>query len=231
MKDCKAQRDNEAGDIIVEATMIFPIVILSVLALFFASLFMAQKANLQANLQNALIYFKASETDTFVSPLEHVQYNRNDGRYGAVGNIYDPPGEGQVDGARMFPYRFLGMRFNETKFREYFFESCGNMFFYDGTNVTLDVQTTNWVIYKKISATATQTMTIPIDTRIIGIDPDIEISATAEVVVMDGDNFVRSADMVVYMYQKSELKDYIEPIISKGVEFYNKFKEIFGVGE
>ena len=230
MKDCKAQRDNEAGDIIVEATMIFPIVILSVLALFFASLFMAQKANLQANLQNSLLYFKNTETDTFVSPLEHVQYRREDGIYGAVGNTYNPPGEGEVDGGRMFPYRFLGMRFDEAKFREYFFDSCGNMFFYDGTNVSLDVSTTNWVIYKKISATATQTMTIPIDTRIIGIDPEIEITATAEVVVMDGDNFVRSADMVVYMYQKSDLKDYIEPIISKGVEFYNKFKEIFGVG-
>ena len=205
--------------------MIFPIVILSVLALFFASLFMAQKANLQANLQNALIYFKASETDDFVSYRENIEYNRGDGTFGSIGNAYVV----ENDFNSTSPYRFLIKYFDEAKFKEFFLDSCNNMFFYDGTNVNVECGCKNYLLFEKIWATATQTMTIPFDTSFIGIDPNVEITAHAEVVAMDGDNFIRSTDMVVYWYEKSEMSDKVDQIISYGKDFYDKFKEFFNV--
>ena len=72
-------------------------------------------------------------------------------------------------------------------------------------------------------------MTIPFDTSFIGIDPNVEITAHAEVVAMDGDNFIRSTDMVVYWYEKSEISDKVDQIISYGKDFYDKFKEFFNV--
>ena len=223
------KKKNESGEVIVEATLIFPVVILSILALLFAALFTAQKANLQANLQNALVYFKNSESDTFVTTLEGVAYNRGDGKYGAVGNQYDVPPEGTVNGNQMFPYRFLWMQFNSNKFKQYFLKSCGNMFFYDGKNVEVSVKSTNWVIYKKITASATQKMKIPFNTKMIGIDPEFDITVSAAVVVSDGDNFVRTTDMVVYLYNSTKFSKKVNEIIEKGVSFYEKFKEILGV--
>lgn len=50
---------SEKGTAIVEATMLLPFCILMVLALYYASIFVCQKANLQANVENALIYYKS----------------------------------------------------------------------------------------------------------------------------------------------------------------------------
>ena len=46
------------GLAIVEATILLPFCFIMVIAIYYASIFMCQKANLQANLQTALIYYK-----------------------------------------------------------------------------------------------------------------------------------------------------------------------------
>ena len=48
----------EKGYIFVEAVLVFPVCILIILALYYAAIFMCQRANLQASLQTALTYYK-----------------------------------------------------------------------------------------------------------------------------------------------------------------------------
>ena len=52
---------NEKGLAVVEATLLLPFCFIMIIALYYAAIFMCQKANLQANVQNALIYYKQRE--------------------------------------------------------------------------------------------------------------------------------------------------------------------------
>ena len=82
--------NNEKGEIFVEATIVLPICIVAILAFFYAALFMAQKANLQANLQNALIYYKSQESDTFVRVKDHMSYTTEEGKFSAIDGKIHP---------------------------------------------------------------------------------------------------------------------------------------------
>ena len=62
----KLIEDNRDGYTIVEATFVFPIIILIVLALFYVAIFLCQRAILQSNLQTALLYYKNVESDNYI---------------------------------------------------------------------------------------------------------------------------------------------------------------------
>ena len=52
---------------IIEATVVMPVALVMILALYFAAIWMAQKASLQEALQETLIYYKNQESDTYVT--------------------------------------------------------------------------------------------------------------------------------------------------------------------
>ncbi len=63
----------QAGMVEVEATFIFPIMIVCVLLILYLSLILYQRANLQATLETALLYYKNTMTDTFVMRNEEIE--------------------------------------------------------------------------------------------------------------------------------------------------------------
>ena len=101
------------GLAIVEATILLPFCFIMVIAIYYASIFMCQKANLQANLQTALIYYKNAESDNYVEAKTNMSYSTTDGTIGAVGSSYGQP-------SLLFPYRFFGMSFNSRKYEAFF---------------------------------------------------------------------------------------------------------------
>ena len=60
-------RQKEKGHIAVEAIIILPIAVLSTLLLLYLSLFLFQRASLQAALETTLVYYKNTVTDTYVT--------------------------------------------------------------------------------------------------------------------------------------------------------------------
>ena len=62
----KKKRNRESGYVEVEAAVILPLAILSVLLLLYLSLFLMQRAHLQAALETSLVYYKNTVTDTYV---------------------------------------------------------------------------------------------------------------------------------------------------------------------
>lgn len=62
-------RQKEKGHIAVEAIIILPIAVLSTLLLLYLSLFLFQRASLQAALETTLVYYKNTVTDTYVTKM------------------------------------------------------------------------------------------------------------------------------------------------------------------
>lgn len=213
---------NEDGLAIVEATILLPVCMLMIIALYYASIFLCQKANLQANLQTALIYYKNVESDTYVEAKEQMQFQHTDGTVGAVGSSY-----GRT--SKLFPYRFFGMQFREQSFASLFRSICGNMFFDSGDNVDLTVRSVNYVVYKKISATASQEVRPAISLKMVGVPEQMTISVSGETVVTDADDFIRNTDFAADLISNTALGEKIGDLTDLVSGIYNKFKEKFHI--
>jgi hypothetical protein len=184
---------------------------------------MCQKANLQANVQNALIYYKNVDSDNYVQAKANMSYSSNSGTIGAVGSSYGTP-------QYKFPYRFLAMPFDSDGFKSFFKSMSKNMFFDDGTNISIEVEKKNYVIYKTITATAHQTVKPAINIAMVGGSNSLDIYVTGSVVVTDSEDFIRNIDFVVDMVNQTSFGQKVSEIVDKGVAYYNKFKEKFNIG-
>lgn len=215
--------NNNSGLAIVEATILLPFCILMVIALYYAAIFMCQKANLQANLENALMYYKNVESDTFVQAYPQMQYsNDNAGTYDGDGSNYGPT---RIED----PYRFFFMKFDEASLNSFFHSMCGNMFFSTGDNVNFTAEAKNYILYKTISATATQTVKPAISLSTLGIKDTFEISVSGTVVVTDTDEFIRNTDFVIDIISDTKLGKKVNEIMKKTADFYQKFKNTLGI--
>ena len=210
------------GLAIVEATILLPFCFIMVIAIYYASIFMCQKANLQANLQTALIYYKNAESDNYVEAKTNMSYSTTDGTIGAVGSSYGQP-------SLLFPYRFFGMSFNSRKYEAFFRTVCGYMFFDDGSNVILSSKTHNYVVYQTIAATAKQTVKPAISFSMIGIPDSLEISVQGEVVVNDADDLINNVDFVINILSDTKVGQKAAEMVQKANEIYGNFKEKFKI--
>ena len=207
-----AKSSGESGHVIVEATILIPFCLLMVFALYYAALFLCQKANLQANVQNALIYYKNACSDTYVEASDHMAYGTAGETIAAAGSRYGEP-------SYLFPYRFLfgigsdSSRFNQNAFASFFRSMCGAMFFDDGSNVRIEAKESNYVVYRTITATGTLTL-----------------SASGTAVVSDGEDFIRNVDFAVDIVQSTSLGKKAGELVEAAKDFYDKFKSKFGIG-
>ena len=220
MQHRKTFRKNEKGLAIVEAAIILPFCILMVLAVYYAAIFLCQRANLQANLQNTLIYYKNADSDNWVEPKTGMAYNLSENIDSGTGDAYN------VDGS-LFPYRFFGMNFDEQNFEKFFRSMAGHMFFDDGTNIDLKVDSTNYIIYKSITATATQTVKPAIDLSMVGFPSELTIRASGEAVITNGDDFIRNIDFIIDIVSKTAFGEKVSQLVEKASELYESLKTKF----
>ena len=216
-------KKEERGSVEVEAIIILPIAILSVVLLLYLSLFMFQRANLQAGLETTLIYYKNTITDSFVTKNGKVEYIETEESLMASGNSYKAS-------APLNPYRGMfgdsyGLK-KKTDFETYFKSVAGKMLFED--NLILTIDHSNYVVLKQIEVTATQVIETPIDFSILGVDNKFEITATAKVNVIDHEDLVRNVDYAIDILEKTKLADIYENIASKVQEAYDKMKKVLG---
>ena len=81
-------RQKEKGHIAVEAIIILPIAVLSTLLLLYLSLFLFQRASLQAALETTLVYYKNTVTDTYVTKNAEMEYTEGSDYQVGAGNSY-----------------------------------------------------------------------------------------------------------------------------------------------
>ena len=221
MKKNKSRK--ECGMVAVEATIILPIAILSVILLLCLSIMMFQKANLQASLETALVYYKNSLTDTFVTRNDTLDIETGENEeWIASGNSY------KVE-APLNPYRgIFGVSAdieNEENFRKYFESVAGKMLFDD--NIDLDIQYTNYGLFKQIKVTAIQNIENPLS--LLGQVESFNLTATARVNVVDHDGLIRDADFAIDLIEDTKIGEYAQKFAGKISELYNTMKEKLGV--
>lgn len=221
----KNKYGKECGMVAVEATVILPIAIVSVILLLCLSLIMFQRANLQAGLETTLVYYKNSLTDTFVIRNDTLELDTsNSEQWMASGNSY-------VAEEPLNPYRGLfgvsGTIENMQDFEKYFNSAAGNMLFDE--NLTLTVDYSNYIVFEQIKVTAVQTIKSPISLSILGLDDTFHITATARVNAVDHDSLIRNADYAIDLLEDTKIGEYAQDFAGKISEFYNKMKMKLGV--
>lgn len=220
----KNSQRKECGLVVVEATIILPIAILSVILLLYLSLFLFQRANLQACLETTLVYYKNTVTDTYVTKNSELKYTYSGNDTMASGNSYSAT-------EPLNPYRGLfgdGHHLGDAgAFEAYFHSVAGDMLFDDDLSLTIDYS--NYVILKQLKVTATQTVEAPIDFRILGVDNQYEISAAARVSVVDHDDMIRNVDFAIDIVEDTKLGELARNFASKFTQAYGKMKEVLKV--
>lgn len=211
----------ERGAVEVEATFIFPMMILSIIFLLYLSLIMFQRANLQATLETALLYYKNTLTDTYVIRNDEMQYTMSEGSYIGKANSYSA-------NEPLNPYRWIeGENKSESDFETYFMSVVKNMFFDDNISIYFDYK--NNFILKEIVVTVEQAVEIPINLDILGIDNNYVISATARMVAVDHDDTIRNIDYVIDIVEDTAVGEFFETIKATVTDYYGRFKDALGV--
>ncbi len=206
---------DETGLAIVEAAMLIPFCLIMVLALYYAAIFMYQKAYMQANLQNALIYYKNPESDTYVEP-----YKEENGTILVNGNYGEPE--------YRFPYRFMFDvfdGFDHDGFASFYRTICG----FEDDSVSIETKEKNYVIYKEITAEASWTVKPAVSLEMVGIPNEITLKASAKVVVSDAEEMIRNVDFVIDIVQNTALGKKAGELVDAAKDFYEDFKKKFGV--
>ncbi|MCM1120918.1 MAG: hypothetical protein NC543_16350 [bacterium] len=225
----RQKRQAERGSVEVEVTIILPIAILSVIMLLYLALFLFQRANLQAGLETALVYYKNTVTDTYVIRNGSLEYSEGDNSYMGTGNSYEA--------ARpLNPYRgfinIIADNINEENvvgdFESYFRSVAGNMLFADNLEIKIDYN--NYALLKEFEATAVQKVSWPIDLSIIGIRKDYEISASARVAVVDHDGIIRDVDYAIDLLEETKLGEVAHGFADKVKGAFEKMKEFLKFG-
>ena len=212
-------KKDEQGTAMLEATLMLPFCMVMIVGVLYAALYLCQRANIQSNLETALLYYKAPESDTYVEAKAQMDYS---------GNGLDAVGSNFGEIRYLNPYRFLEMDFNEGNYITFFRSICGHMFFDNGDNVDITAQRHNYVLYKTIEATATQTVKPPINLTWVGGPEEMTITVTGRVVINDGDDFIRNVDFAIDMLADTSLGQAVQNVADKAVELYDKFKDAFG---
>lgn len=215
-------RKSEQGTAMVEATLMLPFCMIMIVGVLYAALYLCQKANIQSNLETALLYYKAAESDTYVESKSQMEYS---------GNGLEAAGSNFGEIRYLNPYRFFFMDFKESDYKSFFKSICGHMFFDTGESVAITAQKHNYVFYKSIEATATQTVKPPINLSMVGGPQAMTIEVTGEIVINDGDDFIRNVDFAIDMLADTKLGKFVQGIGQKTQEIYGKFKDVLHVGD
>ena len=187
---------DERGLAIVEATILLPVCIIMVAAVYYASVFMCQKANMA--------------------------YKREGQTIDADGSSYTTPTE-------LFPYRFFGFAFDSGDFESFFRSMVGYMFFDTGDNITITSKSHNYIIYKTITANATQEVKPAISLSLVGVPNSFTLTVTGEAVVTDADDFIRNVDFAVDLVSDTKLGELAGNVAEKAESLYSSFREKFGL--
>ena len=222
--DTYSAKKGEQGMVAVEAVVILPLAVLSIVLLLYLSLFLFQRANLQAALETCVVYYKNAVTDTYVSRNSQVVYRTAEGNAVGAGNSYEVPGP-------LNPYRGMfgdaGNLGSQGDFEKYFRSVTGNMLFNDDLSLTITYG--NGFLSDEFEVTAVQQVAFPMDLSLLGAGRKYEISASARVAVVDHDELIRNADYAVDLLEDTKLGEYARSIAGKVSEAYSKLKEVLGV--
>lgn len=187
MKKMRTLVKDDRGDAVVEAAMLFPIIILICAALVLLSIYLPLRAAMQRSTQYAATAIATERSDTWLrfNP-DTLQYEwLNDRR--DLGNVY-----GSVLGA------LAGNgRDDEDNARRAVLNMENKNIQKPASDLTVEYGVVNYIVYKEIVVTAKRTVPVPLNLTMFGIPRNLELVVTSTAVVQNGDEFIRNMDLAV----------------------------------
>ncbi len=216
---------NENGYAAVEAAILFPIIFMIFFAIIMLSMYLPTRAVLQHATQYTTNVLATENSDTWIkydeNSDEYVYLKKSD-----LTNVYVSFFGEDLAGA--FNNLTSGNSTNKTS------QNKAKIIVqkkYDEAPTfkygELDVEFTmlNYLIYKEIIVTATNTIPIPLDFSFIGFPKEIKLTVTSIATVQDGDEFLRNIDIAVDVAKTIDDKLGISEML-KGVKDFSD-----GVGD
>lgn len=217
-------KDQRGAFLIVEAAIVYPVMLIMIMILLFYSMILTMKANMQSALETALIYYKKELTDTYVGFMDDLENNSVSAtEYTRVvapagySNIYKQ----LINEVASNPdaEKFEKMFFNNYRFLNFSSGKKGSTFNSSGIKVNLD-STTNFIIYRELNAAAEQTITLPFIKGMFGINNELKLKANAKIVVNDSVSVMRITDVVDYVIIKTGFNEKLDLLFGENI---NKF--------
>ena len=194
------------GDAVVEATILFPIMIMIFAALVLLAIYLPTLAALQLATQYTAVTLATELSDTWLYFDESSMTLRNYDNRSQLVNVYadlftagsDISDKGEALAA------YIESRNISSKAGE----------------LTVDVSSVNNLLFREIVATATREFPMPVNLSFIGFPETISVSATSTAVVQNGDEFIRNidiaSDFVDFIIEKYNLHNITDAISSFG---------------
>lgn len=211
---------DERGDAVVEATILFPIIMMIFAGLMLLAMYLPTRALLQRATQYTATALATERSDTWLrcNPETGDYYWVRDKR--ELGTVY-----GAVLGA------LKGNNRDEADHAEQLvtvMESKGVV--NTGNDLEVNYGVINYVVYREIIVTATKHIKLPVDLSFVGLQNEIPITVTSTAVVQNGDEFVRDIDLAADIAKDiGEKHNLDETLLGKIGIFLGKFNELLGI--
>lgn len=211
--------EDTGGDAVVEASILFPIIIMIFAGLVLLSMYMPTQAALQRATQYTATAIATERSDTWLFYDENSEndifYRWADSKeelsnvYVDVINSVRSGNDGSRAEAMVRNVEKNGISSTE-----------GDLIVEYGIN--------NYGIYKEIIVTATRMIPMPVDLSFVGFPVEIPITVTSTAVVQNGDEFVRNIDIAGDLLKYADEKYSISENFESVGKFLSKFGEFMG---
>lgn len=205
---------------IIEASIIFPIIILVVCAMLLASMYIYEKASLQASVETALTYYKNSMTDMWVESEQ-------------MFSGYSVKDSDERTGSRLGTMKSLTVfdLFGRTADKKAVIEQINNIYGFrnfSSGDTSIEVTQGGILFDKYIEVRVKDRIHFPINLSFVGVDnSDITYDLRIRENVSDGDQFVRDIsvvrEFVMHYVNQTELPDKMAQLKEKFKPFYDRF--------
>ena len=203
------------GDAIVEATILFPIMIMIFAALVLLAAYLPNRAALQRATQYAATAIATENGDAWLryddSSLSYYwEENKED-----IDNVYVS--------------LFSGTGDIQAKGEDIVIGVDNRLISVKSGTLTVNCQIVNRLIYKEVVVTAVREISSPVNLSFIGFPSIIEITVTSTAVIQNGDEFIRNTDLasdfVNYIFEEFELTSVTDGI----TDYWDKAKSFLGL--
>lgn len=216
MKKIRTFMEDTRGDAVVEAAMLFPIIILICAALVLLSVYMPLRAAMQRSTQYAATAIATERSDTWLRfDPDTLSYYWLDDR-DELGNVYSSLIGALVGNGRD----------DEDNAKQAVLNMENKNILKPSSDLTVEYGVVNYIVYKEIVVTARRTVPLPLNLTMFGIPKNVELAVTSTAVVQNGDEFIRNMDLAVdVMDSLFNIRD----IFSSLGEICSKFNDFLGI--
>ena len=202
------------GSAIVEATILFPIMIMIFAGLVLLAIYLPTRATLQHATQYAATAVSAKIGDTWVD------YDTDGMQYVWV------PDKSELPNVYVTLVKSFGSSgSNEKQDAEAIVDKMGSGIIDTGDEIEMHYTVVNYLIYKEIVITATKELTMPVDLSFIGFPKTIPVTVSSVATVHNSEEFVRNMDIAAelsgWIAEKLGISDTLSGIMEKFHSFFN----------